>query len=91
MKLKDFLEEVNGNESHIVNFSYEEALKSVNENGDILMYTHNQTPEIALAAVKQNKYALQYVDKSIFSDNDEERLSVIARLEKLIKELKGEE
>jgi hypothetical protein len=38
----------------------------VKQNGLALEYVKEQTPEICLEAVKQDGYALQYVDASIF-------------------------
>ena len=37
------------------------ALAAVTQNGYVLRYVKDQTPEIALAAVTQNGYVLQYV------------------------------
>jgi len=38
----------------IINYEVKEALEAVKEDGYVLEYVHNQTDEIALAAVKKN-------------------------------------
>jgi len=61
MKLSEFLKEVDGTEEDIINYSGEEALEAVRENGYALQYVQYQTPEICLEAVRENGLALQYV------------------------------
>ena len=45
------------------NITYEDQkeLEMVKQDGMLLTYVHNQTPEICLEAVRQNSYALQYI------------------------------
>ena len=69
MTLQEYLKQVNGKESDIINYDGEEAHAAVQENGNALRYVHNQTPEICLAAVQENGNALQYVHKSIFNSD----------------------
>ena len=66
MTLNEFLKEVNGKESDIINLSVDKALKAVKQDGYALQYVKDQTEAICLAAVKQKWCALEYVDKSIF-------------------------
>ena len=66
MKLNEFLKQVNGKESDIINYDGEVALRNVKKYGDALKYVNNQTEEICLEAVKKHGCALQYVNKSIF-------------------------
>jgi hypothetical protein len=40
---------------------YEEDLNKVKQNGNVLYYIKEQTPELCLAAVQQNEWALEYV------------------------------
>jgi hypothetical protein len=68
MNLQEFLKEVDGVESNIINYKGDEALAAVKQDGYALKFVTEQTPEICMAAVKQNGYALKYVDKSIFED-----------------------
>ena len=62
MKLEQFLKEVNGKESDIINYEGEGALEAVKQNGYTLQYVNNQTEEICLEAVKQTGTTLQYVN-----------------------------
>ena len=41
-------------------------MAAVKADGAALQYVREQTPEICIAAIKANKVALHYVDKSIF-------------------------
>lgn len=66
MTLNEFLKEVNAQESDIISYTEEETIRKVKQNGYALQYVREQTPEICMAAVKENKVALHYVDKSIF-------------------------
>jgi len=61
MTLNEFLKEVNAQESDIISYTEEEAIRKVKENGYLLQYVRKQTPEICMAAVKENGYLLQYV------------------------------
>ena len=48
----------------------ENALEAVRQDGHMLLYVKEQTEEICLEAVRRSKYALQYVESSMFSSND---------------------
>ena len=50
------------------NLSGEEALEEVIKDGYVLRYVTEQTPELCLAAVKQDGDALQYVNSKIFEE-----------------------
>ena len=39
-------------------------IKNIRKNGNLLQNVENQTPEICLAAVKQNGLALEYILKT---------------------------
>ena len=67
MKLNDFLEELKACEDNIISYEGKEALEAVKQDGNALVFVHNQTPEICLEAVKQNKGALEFVNKSVFT------------------------
>ena len=57
----------------IITYSGEEALYQVKKYGIALQYVRNQTPEICLAAVKENGDVLRYVDERCF-ESDTKRL-----------------
>ena len=59
--LKSFLKEVGGNEKDIISYSWEEAMKAVKQDWNVLKYIKEQTEEMCIEAVKQNWYALKYV------------------------------
>ncbi len=40
--------------------------------GLALVFVDEQTPEICLEAVKRNKEALEYVDKRVFEESEED-------------------
>ena len=61
MNLEQFLKEVKGKESDIVNIPSNEALEAVKKNGYALQYVKDQTKDICLEAVKRNGYALRHV------------------------------
>ena len=61
MNLSEFLKEVNGNESDIINYKWNEALLKVKESWYSLTYVKDQTIEICLEAVKESGHSLQYV------------------------------
>ena len=61
MRLQEFLNQVGGKESDIINYSGAEALEAFKQDGSVLQYVKEQTPEICLEAVKQSGYALRYV------------------------------
>ena len=48
------------------NLSGEKALAAVTQNGYVLRYVTEQTPDICLAAVTQDGDALQYVTEQMF-------------------------
>ncbi len=48
-------------EVYINSLPYESQLNAVKQNGYLLKYVKNQTPELCLDALKQNGYALRYV------------------------------
>ena len=66
MKLSEFLEMFGASESAIVNLTGAEAIEAVKRSGLALQHVKEQTPDICLAAVKQDADALQFVNKSIF-------------------------
>ena len=47
------------------NLKGQEALTAVTRDGLHLKYVQEQTPELCLAAVKQNNYALQFVNDKL--------------------------
>ena len=61
MTLEQFLNKFKREESEIIEYKGDEALKAVKEDGDALRYVKEQTEEICLEAVKENGYALKYV------------------------------
>ncbi len=61
MTLEEFLKEVNGSETSIIEYKGEEALEVVKINGHMLKYIREQTQDICLAAVRENGDALKYV------------------------------
>jgi hypothetical protein len=69
MTLQKFLKRIDGDEDAIINYKGKEALEVVKQDGYDLRYVKEQTEDICLEAVKQNKDALQYVDKKIFKDD----------------------
>ena len=74
MNLKQFLKEVKGKESDIVNIPANEALEAVKQDGYALQYVKDQTKDICLEAVKRNSNALQFIDKSVFLKNSKNTL-----------------
>ena len=66
MKLSEFLAHVGCLEKQIINYKGKEALEKVQQNGYNLKFVTKQTPEICLAAVKEQKDAIRFVDKSVF-------------------------
>jgi hypothetical protein len=66
MTLKRFIEEVNqkygyGITQEDIPYFYGWALREVENDGNFLSWFNRQTPELCLAAVRQNGLALQYV------------------------------
>ena len=57
----------------IISYEGREALEAVKKCGDSLRFVKNQTPEICLEAVKQDGYALRYVDPSVFEEEKHEQ------------------
>jgi hypothetical protein len=49
-----------------VYYPHASKLKNIKQNGYVLHYVQNQTPEFCLTAVKQNGNALQYVKNKTF-------------------------
>ena len=66
MNLQEFLKTIHGNKDDIINYAGDKALKIVKRDGSALRYVKEQTEAVCLEAVKQEDYALQYVDKSVF-------------------------
>lgn len=78
MTLQEFLKEINEKESDIIEYKGNEALIKVRQDGCALIYVKDQNEEICLEAVKQDGYALRYVNKKIFDTKTELTLKEIA-------------
>ena len=74
MNLEQFLKEVKGKESDIVNIPVNEALEAVKRNSYALRHVKDQTEDICLEAVKQDGDALRFIDKSVFLKNSKNTL-----------------
>ena len=62
MTLKEFLKKTNCKEENMMmEYSGEEALKKVKQNGWAIQYINNPTEEMMLEAVKQDGLAIQYI------------------------------
>ena len=66
MKLTEFLTLTNSKQENIITWDTDTSLVNVKQNGFLLQYVKEQTPEICMEAVKQNGGSLQYVDVRIF-------------------------
>ena len=63
MALEQFLKQFGAKESDIINFSEEESIIKVQQNGDTLRYVKQQTEGICKLAVGQDGDALQFVQQ----------------------------
>ena len=71
MTKKEFLKKTKTSESMIRIVNGTAALEAVKKYGDALRYVKEQTPEICIEAIEQDKSAIEYVDVTIFEKDGE--------------------